>query len=136
MKLRLIVWMVSGLLLLCSRVGAAEAVAPDQPIKAFVREWVDAKTRQDETTLRRILDDRIVATFGNAAPFGKEAHVKAIMETGKRKMLGHDVRDQTIVVDGDTAVEAGVDAIRFATEGAESVSTCRYTATYIKRNDH
>jgi ketosteroid isomerase-like protein len=135
MKLRLAGWVFVGVLLLSWRAGATEMVGPERQILSLVREWVDAETNRDEATLRRILDDRIVATFGTGQPFGKEDYVKAVMAVGKSKMLGHDLREQAVVVEGDTAVEVGTDAMRFVTEGVESISTYRYTTTYIKRGD-
>lgn len=135
MKYRVIAWVLGGVLLLTTRVGAEEVAGSAQQIKALTRAWVDAETRQDEAALRWILDDRVVATIGIGAPFGKEDYVKAVMKVGKQKMTGHDLREQKVVVSGDTAVEAGVDSIHFVTDGVESMSTYRYTATYIKRSD-
>ena len=134
MKSRLAGWVVAGVLGLSAQAGEV-AGGPERQILALTREWVEAETNRDEAALRRILDDRIVATVGTGQPFGKEDYIKGVMEVAARKMVGHDLREQTVVVEGDTGVEVGTDAIRFVTKGAETISTYRYTATYIKRGD-
>ena len=43
-----------------------------QQVLNLEREWVDAEIKHDSVTLRRILDDKFVATFGAENPMIKK----------------------------------------------------------------
>jgi ketosteroid isomerase-like protein len=42
--------------------------------------------------------------------------------------------DETVIVDGDTAVVVGTDTLRGTKSGAAHTAVARYTVTYIRRN--
>lgn len=111
-----------------------QAAAPtaEEQIRALEQEWVDAEVDRDAATLRRILDEKFIATLGAGAPFNREAFIEAIVSVTATD-ISHTLSDSTIVTDGDTAVVAAIDTVRGAVNGASFAHAYRYTATYIRR---
>ena len=60
------------------KTSAAKATLPDDDLSAkqqvlnLEREWVNAEIKHDAATLRRILDDKFVASFGPSRSYDKE----------------------------------------------------------------
>lgn len=98
------------------------------------REWVTAEIKRDVTTLRRILDDRFVATFGAGKPLDKESFIKAVTGDDTDVMLSQDLADESVLVDHDTVVAVGTDTVRGTAEGKSYTAVYRFTAVYIKRD--
>jgi len=49
-------------------------------------------------------------------------------------MVGQTLRERSVLIEGDIALVFGTAELRFAVPGKEaSVSTLRYTSTYVKR---
>ena len=111
----------------------AQNASAERQIRALEQEWTAAEIARDATALRRILDDRFVATFGAGKPIGKEAFIKQIGD-GTDKILSQDLTDQKIRIARDTAVVTESDTIRGTDNGEPYTQTYRLTATYIKRN--
>src|ERR1700674_717278 len=97
------------------------------------REWATAEIKRDATTLRRILDDHFVATFGAGKPIDKEGFIKAVVGDDTDVMLSQDLTDETVLVDRDTVVSLGTDTVRGTAEGKAYTAVYRFTAVYIKR---
>src|ERR1700751_3072875 len=70
--------------------------------------WVNAEVKRDAATLRRILDDKFVASFGTEKPYDKEAFIK-LLTTGDDFIESETLTDETVIVDHDTAVVVGTD---------------------------
>jgi ketosteroid isomerase-like protein len=52
----------------------------------------------------------------------------------KMAMVGQTLRERSVLIEGDLAFIFGTADIRFAVPGkGESVSSLRYTSTYVKR---
>jgi ketosteroid isomerase-like protein len=85
-------------------------------------------------TLRHILDDRFVATFGAAKPLDREGFIKEVIGSDTDKIVSQDLSDETVRVDGDTAVVVETDTVRGTDNGEPYTQVLRITTTYIKRH--
>jgi len=80
------------------------AADPKQEVLALGQQWVAAENQHDATTLGRILDDKFVASFGTGKPYDKEAFIKLIMSDDVDPTESQTLTDETVLIDGDTAV--------------------------------
>jgi ketosteroid isomerase-like protein len=96
--------------------------------------WVTAEQNHDAATLRRILDGKFVATFGGEKPLDKEAFIKAIVRGDRDPTESQTLTDRKVILDGDTAVVVGTDAVRGTRSGKPYTAVYRYTVTYVRRN--
>lgn len=132
------------LTLVCCMAGPFAATEPKkstalpvdekQQVLELSKEWVAAEIKHDANTLRRILDDKFVASFGVEKPYDKEAFIKLIITGDVDPTESQTLTDQTVVIDQDTAVEVGTDTVRGTQKGAAYTGAYRYTVTYIRRN--
>jgi Domain of unknown function (DUF4440) len=93
------------------------------------RQWVAAEVKADTATLRRILHDRFVASFGADKPYDKESFIKAIVAGGVDATASQTLIDETVIVDRDTAVVVGTDTAHGTDEGKAYTRVLRYTVT-------
>ena len=107
---------------------------PKQEVLALGEECVAAENKHDTTTLRRILDDKFVASFGTGKPYDKEAFIKLIVSDDVDPTESDTLTDETVLIDGDTAVVVGTDTERGTDKGVAYTTIYRYTATYIRRH--
>ena len=125
--------------LLCSAAAPA-ALMDDSQAKAreevlkLEQEWVTAESRHDEATLRRILDEKFVATFGTKPPYNKESFIKTQLAGEVDPTVSQTLTDHTVIVDGDTVVVVDTDTLRRTRNGEVRTLVGRATATYIHRN--
>jgi len=112
--------------------GPSAAVAK-QEVLDLGKEWVLAEQHHDLPTLRRILDDKFVFTFGAGKSYDRDGYLKLILGGDADPTESQTLTDQTVLVDGDTAVEVGTDAARWTEGGAAQAKVYRYTVTYIRR---
>ena len=115
-------------------VGASQT-EPREEVLRLEREWTIAENKHDEVMLRRILDEKFVASFGaKKPPYDKEGFIEAQLAGDVDPTVSATLSDQMVVVDGDTAVVVGTDTERSTKKGAAYTAVARYTATYIRRN--
>ena len=105
-----------------------------QQVLDLGKEWVAAEVKHDAPTLRRILDDKFVASFGAEKPYDKEAFIKLIVTGDVDPTESQTLTDETVVLDQDTAVEVGTDTVRGTERGTAYTVVYRYTVTYIRRH--
>ena len=105
-----------------------------QQVLNLEREWVDAEMKHDAATLRRILDDKFLASFGPKKPYDKETFIKGETSGDVDPTESQTLTDQTVIIDNDTAVVVGTDTLRGTKNGAAYTLVARYTVTYIHRN--
>jgi ketosteroid isomerase-like protein len=105
----------------------------ERQLRTLQQAWVTAEINRDAAALRRILDDRFVATFGAGKPMNKAAFIEAITGDPADAMQSQDVTDETRLVDRDTAVVLGTDTIRGTADGKAYTAVYRFTTVYIKR---
>ena len=115
-------------------VDASQTAARDELLR-LERDWTTAENKHDEATLRRILDEKFVATFGTKKPpYDKEGFIKAQLAGDVDPTVSDTLSDQIVIVDGDTAVVVGTDTERSTKKGEAHTAVARYTATYVRRN--
>ena len=103
----------------------------EQYVLAAEDEYVAAEVNRDEATLRRLVDDRFVLNSSNGTTKGKEELITSVL---KMAMVGQTLRERTVLIEGDIAFIFGTADLRFGVPGKEdSVSSLRYTSTYVKR---
>jgi hypothetical protein len=105
-----------------------------QQVLDLGKEWAAAEVKHDATTLRRILDDKFVASFGVEKPYDKEAFVKLIVNGDVDPTASQTLTDETVIIDDDTAVVVGTDTVRGTESGRAHTTVFRYTVTYIRRH--
>jgi len=108
--------------------------AAKQQVLDLEQEWVAAEHKHDATTLRRILDDKFVASFGAEKPYDKETFIKGIVSGDVDPTESQTLTDRTVIIDHDTAVVVGTDTERGTRKGIAYMEVARYTATYIHRD--
>ena len=104
-----------------------------QQVLDIEQEWVDAEIKHDAATLRRILDDKFVVSFGAGKPYNKEAFIKGTVSGEVDPTESQALTDRAIIIDQDTAVVVGTDTLRGTRKGAAYTEVARYTVTYIRR---
>jgi steroid delta-isomerase-like uncharacterized protein len=105
-----------------------------QQVLDLEQEWVAAEHKHDAVTLRRILDDKFLASFGAGKPDDKEAFIREIVNGDIDPTESQTLTDRTVIADGDTAVVVGTDTERGTRNGAAYTAVYRYTVTYIRRH--
>ena len=104
-----------------------------QQLLDLEQEWVAAEDKHDAAVLRRILDERFVATFGAARTYDRETFIKLF--TGDvDPTASQSLAYEAVIIDGDTAVLVGTDAAKGTEDGAAYTAVYKYTATYIRRH--
>lgn len=96
-------------------------------------DWVAAEDKRDQAALRRILDDKFVATFGAGKTYDREAFIQVFVGPIDAS-ASHTVTYEAIIIDGDTAVTVATDTSRGTRDGAAYTAAYRYTVTYIRRH--
>ena len=103
----------------------------ERRVLATEDEYVAAEVSRDEAALRRLVDDRFQYNTGRGTTTGKEELIASLL---KMNMVGQTIKERSLMIEGSIALVFGTAEIRFANAGKpESVSTLRYTATYISR---
>jgi steroid delta-isomerase-like uncharacterized protein len=122
------------------KTSAANATLPDDDLSAkqqvldLGKEWAAAEDKHDASTLRRILDDKFVASFGAKKPYDKEAFIKQIVSGDVDPTQSQTLTDETVTIDHDTAVVVGTDTVRGTEKGAAYTMVARYAVTYMRRH--
>jgi ketosteroid isomerase-like protein len=136
MKRTVLSLVLAGAFAALSAVTAQGAPATDarQQVMKLLHDWVDAEDQHDAAALARILDDKFLATSGAGQPVGKDAFIKKLASGAADPKQSQTLTDETVIVDGDTAVVIGTDAFHRTDGAAPSGLTLRYTITFIRRN--
>ena len=146
MKSRLPEWnqQVLNLALACCMAASSVAAEPTsshtasppdarQQLLELEQEWTVAEEKRDGAVLRRILDDRFVATFGAAKTYDKEAFIK-LFAGDVDPTASHNLTYEAVIIDEDSAVLVGTDTARGTRDSKAYTAVYRYTATYIRRH--
>jgi len=104
-----------------------------QAVLDLGKEWVAAEQHHDLPTLRRMLDDKFVFTFGAGKSYDREGYLKLMIGGDVDPTESQALTDQSVLVDGDTAVEVGTDTAQSTENGTAHTRVYRYTVTYIRR---
>ncbi len=112
----------------------APAAGARQQVMALMRDWVTAEDQHDAAALTRILDDKFLATSGAGQPVNKDTFIKKLTAGAPDSKQSQTLSDETVIVDGDTAVVIGTDAFHRTDGATPDGLTLRYTITFIHRN--
>jgi ketosteroid isomerase-like protein len=108
------------------------AQSEEQRVLAAEDEYVAAEVNRDEATLRRLVDDRFVLNSNNGSTSGKEELIRSIL---RMTLVGQTIRERTVLIEGEVAMIFGTADLRFLSAGgSETVSSLRYTSTYVNRD--
>lgn len=111
---------------------APSLTADEERVLAAEDEYVAAEVNRDEAALRRLLDDRFQHNRSDGTTHGKGDYIRSIMNL---RMVGQTISERSVLLEDDIAIVFGTAELRFEGErGEESVSTLRYTATYVNRD--
>lgn len=103
-----------------------------QRVLAAEDAYVAAEVGRDEAALRRLVDDRFVFNRADGRTTGKENLIQGVMGMA---MVGQDIRRRSVLVEGDVALVFGTADLRFeAEDGGQTVSSLRYTSTWVERD--
>ena len=124
-------WVAHGAL--ASGGASTPAAEAEQQLRRLERDRTAAEISRDAATLRRILDDQFIATFGAGEPVDKEGFISQIIGDPADAMQSQEFSDETIRINRDTAVIVHTDTVRGTDGGTPYARTFRITTTYIKR---
>ena len=111
--------------------ASSEGQSEEQRVLAVEDEYVAAEVSRDEEALRRLVDDRFVFNSSGGTTSDKEELIQSVL---KMSMVGQTLRERSVLVEGDIAFIFGTADLRFSGPGKpESVSSLRYTSTYVRR---
>jgi hypothetical protein len=99
--------------------ASAEDATPTADVRALLKlesDWVAAEGRHDAATLRAILDDRFIATFGGGKPLDKEAFIKEETDGSPDPTVSQDLSDRFTV----TYIKRGGRWLALAEQGARA----------------
>lgn len=104
----------------------------EQRVLAAEDEYVAAELRRDERALRRLVDNRFVYNAADGTTSGKEALIQGVL---RMNMVGQEVTERSLLIEGDIALIFGTTELRFADPGKpERVTALRYTSTFANRD--
>jgi ketosteroid isomerase-like protein len=121
---------------------AAAAQAADGPsagdakaqVRNTLRDWAKAENEHDAAALDRILDDQFISTSGFGKPHSKQDFITALTKGKADPRQSQTLEDETVVVEGDTAVDVGTNIFHMSDKSAPDGLALRYTITFIRRN--
>ena len=112
--------------------GGKQSGGAEKHVLAQEQAWVEAETKRDAKALNRILHDRFTVTFNTGKLYNKEEFIKAEMES-ESEAPSQTLSDETVIVDGDTAIVAGTVTLRATRKGEPYTRVGRYTTAYVLR---
>jgi uncharacterized protein (TIGR02246 family) len=135
-KLNALEIMVAAALVAGAATARAQSAPADakQQVSQMLRDWVTAENEHDAAALDRIFDDQFISTYGAGKPTRKAAFIKSLTKGKPDPKQSQSLTDETVVVDGDTAILVGTDTFH-RTDGAEPDGLAlRYTITCVRKN--
>ncbi|MEP6830047.1 MAG: nuclear transport factor 2 family protein [Rhizomicrobium sp.] len=107
-----------------------------QQASQLLRDWVTAENEHDAAALGRILDDQFISTNGAGKPTRKADFIKSLTKGEADPKLSQSLTDETVVVDGDTAILIGTDTFHRTDGAAPDGLALRYTITCVRKRGH
>ena len=104
----------------------------EERVLAAEDQYVAAELARDEAALRRLVDDRFTFNSSRGTTTGKEELIQSVLGMN---MVGQTISERSVLVEGAFAVVFGTTELRFASPGQpDTVSTLRYTSTFVRRD--
>ncbi len=101
-----------------------------------LRDWAKAENEHDAAALDRILDDQFISTSGFGKPHSKQDFIKALTKGKADPRQSQTLEDETVVVEGDTAVDVGTNIFHMSDKSAPDGLALRYTITFVRKGGH
>ena len=119
-----------------SAAAQAQSSAADakQQASQLLRDWVTAENEHDAAALDRILDDQFISTYAAGKPTRKAAFIASLTKGKADPRQTQSIEDETIVVDGDTAILVGTDTFHRTDHAEPDGLALRYTITCVRRH--
>ena len=119
-----------------SAAAQAQGSAADakQQASQLLRDWVTAENEHDAAALDRILDDQFISTNAAGKPTRKAAFIASLTKGKPDPRQTQSIEDETIVVDGDTAILVGTDTFHRTDHAEPDGLALRYTITCVRKN--
>lgn len=121
-----------------SAAAQAQSSAADakQQASQLLRDWVTAENEHDAPALDRILDDQFISTYAAGKPTRKAAFIASLTKGKPDPRQTQSIEDETVVVDGDTAILVGTDTFHRTDHAEPDGLALRYTITCVRKNGH
>ncbi|GGK31748.1 hypothetical protein GCM10010124_25680 [Pilimelia terevasa] len=110
--------------------GAAVAALRDAE-----RQLQHAQLTSDVAVLDRLIDDRLVFTGPDGAPYSKEDDLH-LHQSGQQSMTRVDEEDLTVLVVGDTGITWFLGTLEGTLDGEPFHARVRYTRTWTRTQDN
>lgn len=104
-----------------------------QQVLELEKQWVAAEARHDAASLRRILDDKFIVSYGTRPPYNKDVFIQHETSGEVDPTASQTLTDETVVVDQDTAIVVGTDTMQWTRDSVKHTAVARYTTVYIRR---
>ncbi len=111
----------------------AQADGAKQQAVQLLRDWVAAENAHDAAALERILDDQFISTYGAGKPTRKAAFIASLTKGKADPRQTQSIEDETVVVDGDTAILVGTDTFHRTDHAEPDGLALRYTITCVRK---
>lgn len=119
---------------LAAAAGPPAAGSDEQQLHKLESDWIAAEIKRDPAALRRILDERFIATFAAGKSVDKEGFIRVVLGDGSDNTLSQDLSEQTVLVADDTAVIFETDTVRGIAHDKPYTLVLRISTTYLKRH--
>ncbi len=102
-----------------------------QRVLAAEDQYVAAEVSRDEPALLDLVDDKFVFNSSDGTTSGKAELIRGVMSMD---MVGQELSERSVLIEGDVAVIYGTTELRFQSPGeALRISKYRYTSVYVNR---
>ena len=118
----------------CGPAAQARGADAQQEAVQLLRDWATAENEHDATALDRILDDQFISTYGASKPTRKKAFIASLTKGKADPRQTQSLTDETVVVDGDTAILVGTDTFHRTDHAEPDGLALRYTITCVRKN--
>ena len=118
----------------CGPAAQARGADAQQEAVQLLRDWATAENEHDATALDRILDHQFISTYGAGKPTRKKAFIASLTKGKADPRQTQSLTDETVVVDGDTAILVGTDTFHRTDHAEPDGLALRYTITCVRKN--
>jgi len=121
-------------LIACAAKAQSSRSQAEQQVSQLLRDWVTAENEHDAAALDRILDDQFISTYEAGKPARKAAFIASLTKGKADPKQTQSLTDETVVVDGDTAILVGTDTFHRTDHAEPDGLALRYTITCVRKN--
>jgi len=121
-------------LIACAAKAQPSRSQAEQQVSQLLRDWVTAENEHDAAALDRILDDQFISTYEAGKPTRKAAFIASLTKGKADPKQTQSLTDETVVVDGDTAILVGTDTFHRTDHAEPDGLALRYTITCVRKN--